>query len=87
MTVDPRTPCIIGVAQRTWRLSGDDLAPEPLEMEAEIVRAAASDSGATGDLLGAVDGLDVTYSMSWPYDDPAGRFAIRRQCSEAHSGA
>ena len=85
MTIDPRTPCIIGVAQRTWRLSGDDLAPEPLEMEAEVVRAAASDAGATGDLLGAVDSLDVTYSMSWPYDDPSGRLAAKVGISPARA--
>ncbi len=45
--MDPRTPCIIGVAQRTWHLTGDDLAPEPLAMQAEVVRAAAADTGAT----------------------------------------
>ena len=72
---DPRTPCIIGVAQRTWHLTGDDLAPEPLAMQAEVVRAAAADAGARGDVLAAVDGLDVVYCMSWPYDDPAGRLA------------
>jgi acetyl-CoA C-acetyltransferase len=72
---DPRTPCIIGVAQRTWHLSGEDQAPEPLEMQAEVVRSAAQDAGARGDVLAAVDGLDVVYGMSWPYDDPAGRLA------------
>lgn len=75
MTVDPRTPCIIGAAQRTWHLTGDDLAPEPLAMQAEVVRAAAADAGARGDLLAAVDGLDVVYCMSWLYDDPVGRLA------------
>lgn len=73
--IDPRTPCLIGVAQRTWHLSGDEQAPEPLAMQAEVVGAAAADAGATGDVLGAVDGLDVVYCMSWPYDDPAGRVA------------
>jgi acetyl-CoA C-acetyltransferase len=75
MAVDPRTPCIIGVAQRTWHLSGDEQAPEPLHMQAEVVRAAAADAGASGSVLDAVDGLDVVYCMSWPYDDPAGRLA------------
>ena len=44
-------------------------------MAAEVVRAAAADAGARGDVLGAVDRLDVVYCMSWPYDDPAGRLA------------
>lgn len=73
--VDPRTPCIIGVAQRTWHLTGDEQAPEPLEMQTEVVRSAAADAGARGDVLALVDGLDVVYCMSWPYDDPAGRLA------------
>ncbi len=75
MAVDPRTPCIIGVSQRTWHLSGDEHAPEPLDMQAEVVRAAAHDASASGDVLAAVDGLDVVYCMSWPYDDPVGRLA------------
>jgi len=75
MSVDPRTPCVIGVAQRTWHLGGDELAPEPLAMQAEVVRAAAADACARGDVLGAVDGLDVVYCMSWPYDDPPGRLS------------
>ena len=75
--VDPRTPCIIGVAQRAWHLSGDEQAPEPLEMQADAVRAAAADAAARGDVLAAVDGLDVVYCMSWPYDDPTGRLAAR----------
>jgi acetyl-CoA C-acetyltransferase len=65
------------VAQRTWHLSGDEQAPEPLEMQAEVVRSAAEDAGARGDVLAAVEGLDVVYCMSWPYDDPAGRLAGR----------
>jgi acetyl-CoA C-acetyltransferase len=79
----------VGVAQRTWHLSGDEQAPEPLAMQAEVVRAAAADAHATGDVLAAVDGLDVVYCMSWPYDDPAGRLAAElgaspRRC--AYSG-
>ena len=75
MAVDPRTPCVIGVAQRTWHLSGEQYAPEPLEMQAEAVSAALADAGARGDLAAAVDGLDVVHCMTWPYDDPAGRLA------------
>lgn len=41
--IDPRTPCVIGVGQRTWHLDGDRVAPEPLAMQAEVVRSAAAD--------------------------------------------
>lgn len=74
---DPRTPCVIGVAQRTWHLDGDEQAPEPLAMQAHVARAAAEDASGRGDVLAAVDGLDVVYCMSWPYDDPCGRLAER----------
>ena len=80
MAVDPRTPCLIGVAQRTWHLSGTDQAPEPLEMLAEVVDAAAADASASGGaraVLDAVDSLRSVYCLSWPYDDPPGRLAQR----------
>lgn len=72
---DPRTPCVIGVAQRTWH-PGGPAAPEPLEMWSEIARSAAVDTGAApGKVLGRVGSLAVLYCQSWPYDDPAGRLA------------
>jgi len=77
MSVDPRSPCLIGVAQRTWHLAGDQWAPEPLEMAAEVVSAALADARTTGDVAGAVGSLDVVYCMSWPYDDFPGRLAER----------
>ena len=73
--VDPRAACIIGVAQRTWHLEGDAQAPEPLAMATEVLRAAADDAGARGDVLGAVDRLDAVHCMSWPYDDLPGQIA------------
>ncbi len=74
--VDPRSPCLIGVAQRTWHLAGTEQAPEPLAMNAEVVRAAAADTDAAVDaVLAAAERLDVVHCMSWPYDDPAGRLA------------
>ncbi len=73
--IDPRQPCLIGVGQRTWHLSGDEQAPEPLAMLVEVVRLAAEDAGASGDVLRAVQRLDAVYCMSWPYDDLPGRLA------------
>lgn len=71
--VDPRTPCIVGVAQRTYRPDEGD-APEPLDQWADVAAAAAADSRGAG-ILQAVDRLDVLYCQSWSYDDPPRRLA------------
>ena len=74
--VDPRTPCIIGVAQRTIR-PPDGPAPEPLALWEETCRAAAADTGAPGapGVLERADSLQIVYCMSWPYDRPVDRLA------------
>ena len=87
--IDPRTPCIIGVAQRTWHLDGDALAPEPLAMQAEVVRAALDDAEARGaagaaGVAATIDSLSVVYCMTWPYDDPVGRLADELGIDPAH---
>jgi acetyl-CoA C-acetyltransferase len=73
--MDPRTPCIVGVAQATYRGTDRD-APEPLEIWAQMAEQAAADSGGN-DVLSAVDSLHVVYPMCWQYDDPPGRLATR----------
>lgn len=73
--IDPRSPCIIGVAQRTIHPAQGD-APEPLDLWEEMCRAAAADSGGV-DILAAADSLQVVYSLSWQYDDPPRRLAER----------
>jgi len=73
--MDPRAPCIIGVAQRTYR-EEEGGAPEPLVQWEAMCREAAADSGAPA-ALGAVDSLNVIYSLSWHYDDAPGRLAER----------
>jgi acetyl-CoA C-acetyltransferase len=72
--VDPRSPCIIGVATRTWRPEDGD-APEPLDLWVEVGRAAVADAGARSPVLPAVDALHVVHCMSWSYDDPPRRLA------------
>jgi acetyl-CoA C-acetyltransferase len=74
VAVNPRTPCVIGVAQCTIRPPAQP-APEPLELWADVCRQAAADSGASGDVLAAADSLSVTFLQSWRYDDPALRLA------------
>jgi acetyl-CoA C-acetyltransferase len=78
--VDPRTPCIIGVAQRTDRSGA---SPEPLLLWEEVCRAAAADSGATG-VLDAIDSLQIVYCQSWQYDSPPDRLAAALGISPRH---
>jgi acetyl-CoA C-acetyltransferase len=81
--VDPRSPCLIGVARRTWHpADAPDGAPEPLDMWEEMARAAALDAGAPG-ALADLQSIDVVYSQSWQYDDPPARLAERLGASPA----
>jgi acetyl-CoA C-acetyltransferase len=76
---DPRTPCLIGVGQRTWHADevGDAGAPEPLTMWDDVARDAASDSGVGAAALEQLDSLDVVFCQTWQYDDPPARLAAR----------
>jgi len=73
--IDPRSPCVIGVARRTIHPEEGN-APEPLDLWEQMCRTAAHDSGGS-DILAAVDSLQVIYSLSWQYDDPPLRLAER----------
>jgi acetyl-CoA C-acetyltransferase len=77
--VDPRAPCIIGVDQRTWHPEdvGEEGAPEPLVMWEEVARAAGADAGASGDVLAALDSVQIVYCQTWQYDDPVARLTER----------
>lgn len=83
--IDPRTPCLIGVAQRTVR-PPDGPCPEPLALWAETARAAAEDTrtGASQRVLDAAGSLQVVYCMSWPYDRPVDRLAERLGIDPPH---
>jgi acetyl-CoA C-acetyltransferase len=85
VAVDPRSPCIIGVAQQTWRptdYAADDV-PEPLAMWETVARAAAADTGAP-DVLSRLDGIEIVYCQSWPYDDPVDRLATALGAAPRH---
>jgi acetyl-CoA C-acetyltransferase len=79
MNIDPRTPCVIGVAQHTWHPEdvGDDGAPEPLVMWEDVARTAAADANARHDVLGALDSVQIVYCQTWQYDDPVERLVGR----------
>jgi acetyl-CoA C-acetyltransferase len=76
VTIDPRTPCLIGGAQRTVR-PGEGPSPEPLVLWHDVTRAAAEDAlpGKGGRVLDAADSLQIVYCMAWPYDAPVDRLA------------
>ena len=82
-SVDPRSPCIIGAAQMVAR-PADGPAPEPLAMWEQTCRAAAADASAKGDVLGAVESLQIVYCQSWQYDDPPGRLGERLGIAPKH---
>jgi len=90
VTVDPRTPCLIGAAQRTVR-PGDGPCPEPLALWEDTARRAAADAvagsagtGGGGRVLDAADSLQVVYCMAWPYDAPVDRLAERLGIAPRH---
>jgi acetyl-CoA C-acetyltransferase len=78
VTLDPRTPCLIGVAHHTWHPDevGPDGAPEPLAMWQEVAQAAAVDAGSPA-ALERLDQIEVVYCQAWQYDKPAPRLAER----------
>ncbi|MCB1014087.1 MAG: hypothetical protein KDB10_03070 [Acidimicrobiales bacterium] len=85
MTVpDPRSLCIIGVAQSVVRAEDGD-SPEPLAVWEQVVRQAAADTGGRR-VLEAIDRFDVVHCQSWQYDDPAARLAERLgvECRHGH---
>jgi acetyl-CoA C-acetyltransferase len=83
MTVDPRSPCIIGVSQAISR-PADAPSPEPLVLWERAVRSAVEDCGARGDVLDAVESLQIVYCQSWQYDDPAVRLCDRLGIEPEH---
>lgn len=69
MTIDPRTPVVVGVAQAVQRPDDPSEALEALALMEQVVRNAAADAGVPDlltklDLIGVVDG-------AWKYSDPA----------------
>lgn len=59
--MDPRTPVIVGAAQRTYR----EDPPQPLHQMAEVARAAVPEK-----LLRKLQSVAVVDSFSWPAADP-----------------
>ncbi|MEY4161564.1 MAG: hypothetical protein RI939_293 [Actinomycetota bacterium] len=69
MTIDPRTPVLVGAGQFVQRAEGIDDALDPVAMMVEAIKRAATDAG-----LAAVpqpDAIRVVSLLSWRYGNPA----------------
>ena len=69
VSLDPRTPVIVGVGQRVRKIDDPLQASPPVPFIAEAVRAAAEDAGLSS--LSAVDSVRTVSFLSWRYRDPA----------------
>lgn len=78
--MDPRTPVLVGGGQITWR----ETPPEPVDMLAAAVRAAAEDAGAPG-LAEAVESVRIPRILSWKYRDPGALVGERLGAPVRHS--
>lgn len=83
MSIDPRTPVIIGVAQTTIGREQRP-APEPLLGWAQACQAALADAGVDPGMAARIDALLVADVMSWRYDDPLARLAERLGAAPRH---
>ncbi|MGQ0577128.1 MAG: acetyl-CoA acetyltransferase, partial [Pseudonocardia sp.] len=75
---DEQLPVLVGVGQvRGNRERTVDGAREPLDLLADAVGAAVTDTKAGDDLVAAVDSVAVVKVVSWAYDDMAAQLAGR----------
>ena len=83
MTLDPRTPVVVGVAQAKQR--PDDLADavEAVALMAQVVRSAADDAGSPG-LVAQLDYIGVVQG-AWRYSDPGRLIADAVGATRAHT--
>lgn len=85
MTLDPRTPVIIGVAQTSHRPAGGDdpsRFPDPIDLMVAAVRAASIDSEADADrLLGEIDTIAVIGGL-WRHKNPGAQIAAELGLSQ-----
>jgi len=73
MTIDERTPVLIGAAQFTWRGAAEG-APTPLNLIERVTRAAATDAGLPESRLRDLDSVGV---VGFALDAPGALAALR----------
>ena len=69
MTIDPRTPVLIGTGQVLQRAEGLDDARDPVALMVEAISLAASDAGLAS--VPNPDAIRVVSLLSWKYGNPA----------------
>jgi acetyl-CoA C-acetyltransferase len=77
MSLDPRTPVLVGAGQWSNRVDRGEPAVEPTEMMAEALRRAAADSGGADGLLTQADAVRVLSVFSRRYRNAARLVAER----------
>ncbi|WP_436793219.1 acetyl-CoA acetyltransferase [Actinospongicola halichondriae] len=75
MSLDPRTPVIIGVGQRSQRVDRGEPALEPVDLMVVAAQQAASDAGDID--VTAIDSIRTVGLLSWRYLDPGALVAER----------
>ncbi|HEY5888193.1 MAG TPA: acetyl-CoA acetyltransferase [Acidimicrobiales bacterium] len=83
MTLDPRTPVLVGVGQLNHRVDQGADALAPVVLLEEAARRAEGDAGGQG-VLAALDSIRVVSILSWRYGDP-GRLLAERFGADART--
>jgi len=69
MTLDPRTPVLIGTGQFVQRAEGLDDARDPVALMVDAIRLAAEDARLSS--VPQPDAIRVVSLLSWKYGNPA----------------
>ena len=84
MSLDPRTPVLVGCGQVVQRAEDPAQAREPLRLMADALERAADDAGARS-LLAAADSIRVPRGV-WRYENPAAWLAERFGAASPQTG-
>jgi acetyl-CoA C-acetyltransferase len=84
VSVDPRTPVIVGVGQVNQRTDDGDPPGEPIDLIEAAARAAELDSRASG-VLAALESVRIVSMLSWRYYDPGALVADRLGADVRHT--
>jgi acetyl-CoA C-acetyltransferase len=85
VSLDPRTPVLVGAGQFNNRVDQGATPVEPVELIAEAARRAATDTGGdAGSVLAAVGSVRVVALLSWRYQDPGRLVAGLVGAKDAH---
>jgi acetyl-CoA C-acetyltransferase len=77
VTIDPRTPVVIGGGQWSNRVDRGESPVEPVDLIVGALRRAADDTGSPRDVLVTTDSVWIVQMLSWRYADPAALVAQR----------